>query len=188
MAAFCCNRSAWYRNNAATEFNNFGGTGRLPRRYRRNADCETPSALAIDLTVRFADRIAASSARLAFFVIRSLIVGIEVKEVRPGNVVTQIVTLTQCEAKTMRHRSAMSRGSPAGNGADGIRTHDPLRARQVLSHLSYRPRYFFQRQKITQSGFEPNRPKLLPKGPIAEDQHVNTKGKIGDTMCNDARI
>ena len=27
-----------------------------------------------------------------------------------------------------------------GNGADGIRTHDPLRARQVLSQLSYRPK------------------------------------------------
>ncbi len=26
-----------------------------------------------------------------------------------------------------------------GDGADGIRTHDPLRARQVLSQLSYRP-------------------------------------------------
>jgi hypothetical protein len=26
-----------------------------------------------------------------------------------------------------------------GNGADGIRTHDPLVANQVLSQLSYRP-------------------------------------------------
>src|SRR6266850_6373483 len=28
---------------------------------------------------------------------------------------------------------------PGGNGADGIRTHDPLVANQVLSQLSYRP-------------------------------------------------
>ena len=30
-------------------------------------------------------------------------------------------------------------GTASRNGADGIRTHDPLRARQVLSQLSYRP-------------------------------------------------
>ena len=32
IAAFRIKRSAWYRNNAATAFSSFGGTGRVPRR------------------------------------------------------------------------------------------------------------------------------------------------------------
>jgi hypothetical protein len=40
----------------------------------------------------------------------------------------------------------LARALPRGahlmeSGADGIRTHDLLRARQALSQLSYRPRY-----------------------------------------------
>ncbi len=46
----------------------------------------------------------------------------------------------------MGHRGESLRH--AADGADGIRTHDPLVANQVLSQLSYRP----DATKITRNG------------------------------------
>ena len=57
--------------------------------------------------------------------------------------------ITESRARFCQVRRAVM---SVGSGADGIRTHDPLRARQVLSQLSYRPPVTEERKIIRPTG------------------------------------
>ena len=66
----------------------------------------------------------------------------------------------------------LARALPRGahlmeSGADGIRTHDLLRARQALSQLSYRPRGFQEWESILLGGQAQSPPRHL-KGPAKQ--------------------